>query len=163
MDRLPSSRSLRHVVVVIRGLSRAKWSALVRAVLWVPATRTALTLLPWQRLSTVFDRVAVRDVEPDWERARAVVWAVDAVARRVVRRRPCLTQALVARHLLRRLGIDSKLQIGAARDVDGSYQAHAWLEWGEEVVIGGAASVHAYSSFKTIGPTSAQSADATRE
>ena len=148
-----SSRSLTRSASVLRGLSWSKWRALGQAVLWVPTTRVALTLFPWRKVSAAFDRADIRSVEPDLERARATVWAVDAVARRVVRARPCLTQALVARHLLRRLGVESSLRIGAARDTNGTFRAHAWLEWGDEIVIGGRGSSAAYASFKPLQPS----------
>ncbi|MEM1115077.1 MAG: lasso peptide biosynthesis B2 protein [Bacteroidota bacterium] len=145
-------RTLGHAVRVSRGLTGRQWAALGQAALWVPPTRAALTVFPWRRISALFDRAEVRAVEPDLDRARTIVWAVDAVARRVVRQRPCLTQALVARHLLRRHGVESSLQIGAARDKDGAFRAHAWLEWEGEIVIGGQASSAAYTSFKPLTP-----------
>ena len=159
MKRPSPFRSLARTAHVLQDLSGAKWKAFAHALLWVPATRAALTLFPWRKVSAAFDRSEVRPVDPDWERARATVWAVDAVARRVVRQRPCLTQALVARHLLRRLGVESSLRIGAARDKDGTFRAHAWLEWGDEIVIGGGASDMAYTSFKPLQPSPTSVAD----
>lgn len=152
-------RSLARAARVARSLSGAQWAALGQAALWVPATRAALTAFPWRKVSAAFDRAEARPVEPDLDRARVIVWAVDAVARRVVRQRPCLTQALVARHLLRRHGVESSLQIGAARDTDGTFRAHAWLKWEDEIVIGGRASGAAYTTFKPLQPPRSHAAD----
>jgi hypothetical protein len=36
--------------------------------------------------------------------------------------------------LLRRRGIDTDVRIGARRDTQDKFQAHAWLEWNGEVI-----------------------------
>jgi hypothetical protein len=64
--------------------------------------------------------------------ARAVVRAS-----RLVPAATCLVQALVARDLLARRGIDTELRLGVARDPDGRTTAHAWLEDRGTVVFGG--------------------------
>ena len=48
----------------------------------------------------------------------------------------CLTRAVVLKLLLARRGIDTELVIGATRQA-GSFEAHAWLRLGDEVVLGG--------------------------
>jgi hypothetical protein len=49
----------------------------------------------------------------------------------------CLVQALAARTLLSRYGQPSRLRIGVAKDEDGKLLAHAWVESGGSVIIGG--------------------------
>jgi Transglutaminase-like superfamily len=49
----------------------------------------------------------------------------------------CLTQALATRVLLADEGHSSTLRLGMAR-IEGRLQAHAWLESGGAVVVGGA-------------------------
>ena len=138
-----------HAVRTVRSLSGAQWGALARAAAWVPLTRVALLAVPWRRLSAAFEAAPVRHSgAPDWERARAAVWAVEAVSRRALRDRPCLTQALVARHLLRRRGVETTLEIGAVRDGEGDVVAHAWLERNGRVVLGGEGSPSAYVRFR---------------
>ncbi len=129
-------------------LSPGRWIALGQALAWVSATRAALAVLPWRRISAAFERSPTRPGPPDWDRAKQTVWAVDAVARRVLPARPCLTQALVARHLLRRQGVDTELQIGAARSTKGEIQAHAWLEHNGQIVIGRIRSDVPYTPFR---------------
>lgn len=138
-----------HVVRTIGNLSGTRWAALARAAAWVPLTRAALLVVPWRRLSSAFEAVPVRyNGAPNWEQARAAVWAVEAVSRRALRDRPCLTQALVARHLLRRRGVETTLEIGAVRDGAGDVVAHAWLERDGRVVLGGEGSPDAYARFR---------------
>lgn len=138
----------------LKGLSRLQWGALVHALLWIPATRAALAFLPWRWVSAAFDRPVVRPGPPDWDRARASVWAIDAVARRFLPRRPCLTQALVGQRALGRLGVETDLRIGAVRDDRGVFVAHAWIEHNGKVVLGGTDSTRRYSPFRAINSPS---------
>jgi hypothetical protein len=43
---------------------------------------------------------------------------------------------MAAQAMLRRRGVASRLCLGAARD-GGNLEAHAWIELGHEVVVGG--------------------------
>lgn len=77
---------------------------------------------------------------------RRLLGAVEAAARRVVPQKPCLTQALTARIMLARRGArPTELQIGVARNSDGSLSAHAWLERNGTVLTGGEGSPNTYS------------------
>ena len=50
----------------------------------------------------------------------------------------CLPRALAAQTMLRRRGIASKLCLGVTRE-GGALAAHAWVEVGQEMIVGGAA------------------------
>ena len=62
--------------------------------------------------------------------------AIDRASRRVPGA-TCLTQALSAQLMLRRHGHHSNLCLGVARDADGDFRAHAWLESDGGILIGG--------------------------
>jgi Transglutaminase-like superfamily len=64
-----------------------------------------------------------------------VEWAIAVAARRTPWRSQCLEQAIAAKAMLRRRGIESTLYLGVARD---PVQAHAWLRVGDRNVTGGA-------------------------
>jgi hypothetical protein len=66
-----------------------------------------------------------------------VIWAVEAVGRRLPAIGTCLTQALSAHVLLGRIGQRSDLRIGVRRDATGTFAGHAWLEDDGVVLIGG--------------------------
>lgn len=128
---------------------------LARAVLLVAATRVALHLLPYRRVEQALapERVpprptAGRGADPRIQ--RRVLWAVDAAARRLLPRKPCLTQALVARWLLARHGIPSTMRIGVAYDARRRLQAHAWLEQEGRVILGGADSPLKYTPLAPL-------------
>jgi len=73
-------------------------------------------------------------------------WAVTA-ASRFVPRSTCLVRALAAQSLCRRYGYPCRLQLGARRGDAGDLEAHAWLEIGDEVVIGGGEVLGGYTPF----------------
>jgi hypothetical protein len=106
------------------------------AVLLIRACLRFVPLRTWQRITTrqrrgpppAFGEVAM--VVQD------VVWAVGLVSR-TVPGATCLTQALAAQVLLSRHGCGSRLRIGVARAAAGGLVAHAWLESGGMVVLGG--------------------------
>ena len=116
-------------------LPRARRRLLLRALLVVAAFRVALTVLPfrWTR------QLAARHGDPGTTPLTGrddLAWAVSAAARRIPRA-TCLTQALALQALLTREGHDASLRLGVARGELGSLEAHAWLESGGRVVIGG--------------------------
>jgi hypothetical protein len=70
--------------------------------------------------------------------AQEIAWAIE-VARRFVPRATCLVQALAGQTMLAASGRPSRLLIGVApgRQPGQTLDAHAWLEWDGEILIGG--------------------------
>jgi hypothetical protein len=71
-----------------------------------------------------------------------VSWAVENVGAKSWMTKPwmnapCLPRALAAHAMLRRRGIASRLCLGVARD-RGALNAHAWIEIGNDKIVGGA-------------------------
>ena len=96
------------------------------AVRFVPAAR----LMAWAaRPPRRINRFALH--EAGW-----ITWAVDTIGEKRWMQAKCLPRALAAQAMLRRRGIASKLCLGVARE-DGALSAHAWIELGQEVVVGG--------------------------
>ena len=48
----------------------------------------------------------------------------------------CLTKALTAHYLLSKNGYSSLVKIGVGKDSEGQFEAHAWLEYDDYVIIG---------------------------
>ena len=63
-----------------------------------------------------------------------IAWAVAAVNR--ILRGDCLPIALATELMLRRYGYPAELKIGAGRDREAGFIAHAWVESEGRVVIG---------------------------
>lgn len=106
--------------------------------LLLASLRIALTVLPFRMVLRLFDTPPRRGMRPPSEvYRRRVVWAVDAVGRRMLGSRPCLAQALAVRWMFRRHGEETALRIGVRRGAAGRIEAHAWLERDGAIVIGG--------------------------
>ena len=61
----------------------------------------------------------------------------------------CLTQALTLKWMLMRRRVACQLRIGVAKDADGIFKAHAWLETASQrVLIGGNLSPQTYKPLK---------------
>lgn len=85
------------------------------------------------------------------EYCRLTARAVHAAARNVSRRATCLEKSLAIWSLLRRRGVASQLRIGA-RNFDGKFEAHAWVEH-EGVAINEPEDLHRhYATFDTAFP-----------
>lgn len=113
---------------------------LIRAALLLWATRLGLWLLPFQMLRRLLAAFTARPMQvQDTERfsKARVVWAVETAARHMPLANTCLTQALAAQVLLARRGYPALLRIGVVKGDKDNLQAHAWVESGGEVVIGG--------------------------
>jgi len=124
-------------------LPRADKSLLLRALLVVSVTRLGLWLLPIGALRRIALRTGKKTrVAPHLTR---LVWAVTVVSR-YVPVATCLTQALALHWLLMLSGHASRVYLGARKDREGKFEAHAWVECEGRVVIGGA-EAHEYVSF----------------
>lgn len=106
------------------------------AVACLALARIAVILLPFRVLAP---RLGARHAETPATAGRepaprGVAWAVAAAARRSPWRSGCLEQAIAAKAMLRRRGVESTLYLGVARD---PLAAHAWLRVGDLNVTGG--------------------------
>lgn len=120
-------------------LSAGEWAFLLIAFPVVAAVRVALWALPSRAILRAVRRLERRPISEGSKLrppARTIVWAVEAASRRVPRA-TCLTQALSAKLLLRAAGQNAQLRLGVARNPDGSFRAHAWLEHAGRPILGG--------------------------
>jgi hypothetical protein len=108
---------------------------LMRSVLALATARLAIWVLPFNtaRRLVVGRR---REVAPPRLTPAQVRWGVDN-ARRVVPRATCLPQALAAESLLAYAGHPALVRIGVMKTPAGKLEAHAWVESGGRIVIGG--------------------------
>jgi hypothetical protein len=121
---------------------------LVKAMFLVWGVRLTLWLFPFRLLRALLARFS--GAPTGYKSVKQmpiekVVWAVTVVSR-YVPFATCLTQALSTKFLLSRFGHDAHVCIGVARSDTGKFEAHAWLESGGRVVIGGSeASLQRYT------------------
>lgn len=126
---------------------------LFEAVALVGVVRGALYALPFRRVLRAVEKRAEACASGravDEEEVQRVLWAVGAAGRRLLPKRPCLTQALAARFMLARRGCHVQLIIGVAKEQEGPLKAHAWLERDGTVILGGVDSPTRYQAFPAI-------------
>jgi hypothetical protein len=121
-----------------RRLPAGRRQALPSALAAVTVVRLSVLFLPFQLWGRAGGWLSRRRLSPISAHAASqdVVWAVGR-ASRAIPGATCLTQALAAQLLLSRRGLPSRLRIGVTRAHGGGLRAHAWLESGGVVVIGG--------------------------
>lgn len=135
----------------LRRCSAADWKALSMAGPTVATVAVLLRMLPFRRVQRLLeaDPSGPPFLLSEAEEGR-LLWAVEAVSRRLLPARPCLTQALAAQVLLqRRGGRPAHLKFGVIREDEGGIQAHAWLERDGSVLLGGTESPQRYNILST--------------
>lgn len=122
-------------------LSLAERRLMLRALPLVILVRLGLTLLPYRVVRQWASRLAPRAGQGREDRlhGRDVMGLTQAIERvsRFVPAASCLTQAITAQVMLARRGQAARLHIGVARADDGKFEAHAWIECQNRIVIGG--------------------------
>lgn len=116
----------------------------IHAFFLLVGVRLALTFASYH---TVKKRLATPAAKSNGIGPGRIAWVVRNTAP-LVPGATCLTQALVAQHLMARAGKWSIIRIGVAQEDDGKVAAHAWLVWDDKVVIGDAN--HDLSRFTSI-------------
>ena len=116
--------------------SRSERLLLLEAAGWLAVSRLAVLLLPFRRIAP---RLGQHMIESDFESSddalsRNIGWAVEAAARHVPWQAVCLPQAMAAKAMLRRRGIDCTLYLGVVTDEE--LKAHAWLRAGSRIITG---------------------------
>jgi hypothetical protein len=116
--------------------TNAELLLLMRVAILVLVVRAGLWLVPFQSIRRAVALLAKPSP------AQTNEFSVERLSRAVstaacyVPKATCLTQALALHILLRRRAINSKIRIGVAKDNGGIWEAHAWVESGDRVVIG---------------------------
>jgi hypothetical protein len=116
---------------------------MVRLMLWLLPFRVVRALL------TRFTPTAEGRKYTEQMPLERVAWAV-SITSHYVPAATCLTQALVAKLLLGRIGHHAVVRIGVMRSPGEELQAHAWVESRGKIVIGGSE-----SSLKRYTPLAA--------
>ncbi len=145
-----------HRLVKVFRLPAVERRLLIEAALLLGAIRPGLRLLPFQTVRRLLSRIArgsakasSSSIPPSTEQ---VVRAVTVAGRYVpkVGTGVCLTEALAAQTMLARRERPALLRIGVIKGEENRLQAHAWVESGGEVVIGGEADLDRFTRLPTL-------------
>jgi hypothetical protein len=82
-----------------------------------------------------------------------IVWAVEAADHDLPGDRTCLVRSLTAETLLRLYGYHPRHQIGVTKTNEGM-EAHSWLEYGSDVLIGDIENLSEYVLLRTANQSS---------
>ncbi len=82
--------------------------------------------------------------------AQKIGWSVEVMSTRTPWESACLAQAIAAKLMLKRRGIKSLMYLGMKKEERGNFMAHAWLQSGNEIILGGANS-ETFSILSAIG------------
>jgi hypothetical protein len=111
---------------------------LVTAAFFLTVIKLGLLLLPFQKLRILMARL----LKPSnslpkryHTTVEEVAWAVSSASSHIPGTRTCLPRALATYGLLTRFGIPADLRIGVRRNREGFFQAHAWVEARDGVLI----------------------------
>jgi hypothetical protein len=128
----------RNTLARIRRLTPGDLALLLRALWALGVVKVGLRVAPFERVRRYAEgrRRAPAD-RPGAPTRERIAWAVTALSRRLPGETTCLPQALAALALLGRYGYDAELRVGVAKSDDGEFLAHAWVESGGRVIIGG--------------------------
>src|ERR1700734_4129351 len=132
-------RLIRRLLLRFRQVDNRRRALLAEAVAYLLAARLALIFVPFprlaRRLGTFVPPAEARasqvrtEAAPDQARlAEDIGWAVTRAARYVPFKAVCLPQAMAARVMLKRRGVNSVMHFGAAKGRDKPLDAHAWLD-----------------------------------
>lgn len=151
----------RSKLTAFRQLAPEVRSPLLQALALLPLVHTALNVLGFQRtygllLKLSGTATATALVESSLPESpanlplRATVQAVH-IASRYHPYATCLRRALVRWYLLRRQGWAAEVRIGT-RFHQGEFQAHAWVEWGDNVLGDRPDIAQQFPPFDTLNP-----------
>jgi hypothetical protein len=121
----------------LRSRNASEWLLILESAAMLVGTTTALRFCrfqPVRRLLMWYARITRPFVEH--VAVEKIVHEIEAIKGRLRLEPTCLTIALTAEALLAQYGHDCVLCLGAKRNA-GAFQAHAWIERNDSVVIGG--------------------------
>lgn len=126
----------------ILALSGRERFLLVEAFIYLGLARAALLIIPFKHIAPHLgqqvrdDHIRILD-EPSSTVARQVGWAVDVMSYHTPWESACLAQAIAGKFMLKRRGLTSLLYLGMKKDDTGTLTAHAWLQNGDAILLGG--------------------------
>jgi hypothetical protein len=132
-------RSIRRLLLRFSQVDNRRRALLAEAVAYLLAARLALIFIPFPRLARRLGsfvppadaraaQAAIAGLPHQTRLAEDIGWAVTRAARYVPFRAVCLPQAMAARVMLKRRGVQSVMHFGAAKGTDKPLDAHAWLD-----------------------------------
>ncbi|MGG6296557.1 lasso peptide biosynthesis B2 protein [Leptolyngbya sp. AN02str] len=134
-------------------LSWKERALLLETLFLIAGFKLALWALPFRFVQQFAARPAQSHARSSTEGSlvfKQVLQAVEMVTWHIPGRARCLVRALTTQVLLSRRGYKTDLRIGVSKDAQGNVEAHAWLEYNGQLVIGGVSGFHRYTPLSTL-------------
>ena len=122
---------------------------LPRAAAVVASVRIALWVLPFRWVCGFVCGLPVSPNTREGNSVSSLEWIVRVVSRQIPMA-SCLTQALALRWLLVRAGHRASLHIGVAKDDARGFEAHAWVESRNKILLGGKGEVNGFTPILAL-------------
>jgi hypothetical protein len=128
---------------------------LLEAAVYLGAARVALLSIPFRLIAVHLGRQVSPDEAPRRPSsapaaARKIAWAVEVMGHHTPWDSACLARAIAGKFMLRRRGLSSWLFLGTMKDPGGDLKAHAWLRYGNEVLLG-AGTLESFTALTSFG------------
>lgn len=138
-------------LVKFLNLNPSERGLLISALFHLAAIRIGLWVMPLQVILRRLETLKVSETFRVWNPLppERIAWAIRAASRYLPGSRNCLVQSLAAQAMLAQQRSASQLRIGVAKDDDGRFKAHAWVECDGETIIG-AEGVSQYTTFPPL-------------
>jgi hypothetical protein len=126
----------------ILALSWSDRLLLLEAVFYLTAARLAIASLPFRHIAPhlghqILPGLVPVPKGPPPEAARRIARAVQIISGRTPWESACLAQGIAGRLMLGRRGLPGWLFLGTRKDEHGDLIAHAWLQSGDQILLGG--------------------------
>ena len=155
----PSSHENRGSHQRLKKLIKTCWRqrrGLVYACIGLNIIRLALWLLPFnvvrQNLTALSARWRQQDIAHPIS-VTAIVWCVTIASHYTPGKAKCLVKALTTQLLLNRYGYPHQLHIGVALNQAQAFEAHAWIEYENHVIMGDLPDLSRFKPLSKTGVT----------
>lgn len=124
---------------------------LLEAFIYLGFARAALLIVPFERMAPYLGKQLQADQAPLTNGApptiaRKICWSIEVMAYRTPWESACLAQAVAGKLMLKRRKLTCLMYLGMRKDPKGEFMAHAWLQSGGVVLLGG----HGHETFKAL-------------
>lgn len=132
-----------------------EWARLLEAQFWILWAGVRVRFLPRGRLVTAVPPRSGEDgANPkDRQRVHRIETSLVRVARRGLGRPACLVRSMALERMLRAHGVaPTRVRFGV-RQREGTFESHAWVEWGDRIVGDDLRHIRSYTPIDDLALT----------
>ena len=113
-------------------LSLFDWYLFFRCWLLMLLVRVSLSLFKYEKTRSIFQT----SLRPEKSRELAQLMIGISIAERRFFRKNCLSVAIAVQRVMASYGYDCSLHMGAGVSPSKNLHAHAWLQYGDKIIVG---------------------------